>query len=202
MSDRSISKGLKFLLEYVPIILFFVGYFRFKDDTFVVNGVEYAGFIAVTAMFIPLCVITMGIYWHLTGRLARMQAVTTVLVVLFGGLTVWFNDESFFKMKPTMVYLIFAGILGAGLVRDRSLLQYAMEGAIPLTERGWMLMTRHTFVFFLVLAVANELIWRNMPTDAWVLFKTIVLPIVTLVFFLGDTLVLRRYLVLPTDATG
>ena len=195
MPEREIPKLLKFLLEFGPIILFFVGYSQLKDETFVVGGVEYSGFIAVTAFFIPLCLITMAIYWRLTGRLARMQAVTTVLVVVFGGLTIWFNDERFFKMKPTMVYLLFAGFLGAGLLRNRSVLQYALEDAMPLSRTGWMRMTRHTLIFCLFLAAANELIWRNMSTDAWVSFKTFGLPILTVLFFVADTFALSRHAV-------
>ncbi len=192
MPDREISKGLKFLLEFGPIILFFAGYSWLKDETFIVNGVEYAGFIAVTAFFVPLCVITMAVYWRLTGRLARMQAVTTVLVVVFGGLTIWLNDERFFKIKPTMVYLLFAGFLGAGLLKNRSVLQYALEDAMPLTRTGWMIMARHTMFFCLALAVANELIWRTMSTDVWVSFKTFGLPVATALFFVADTYALMK----------
>ncbi len=188
MSEREISKLLKFLLEFGPVLVFFVGYLWLRDESFTIYGVEYAGFIVVTALFVPLCVIAMAASWRLTGKIAKMQAVTTVLVVVFGFLTVWFNDERFFKIKPTLIYLLFAAILVAGLLRKRSALQYALEDALPFkTRAGWLMMTRHTVFFCLALAVVNELIWRHFSTDIWVSFKTFGLPVLTMVFFVADT---------------
>ena len=200
MQERKLSPAIKFLLELGPIVLFFVGYTVFKDDTFTVGGAEYSGFIAVTAAFIPLILLSILVHWRLTGRVAKMQAVTAVLVVVFGGLSVWFNDERFFKMKPTMVYLLFAGILGAGLLRDKSALQYAMEDAIPLTRKGWMMLTRRTLAFCLGLAVANELIWRAMSTDSWVLFKTFGMPGASVVFFVAQVWLLRNHHLSPEES--
>ena len=200
MQEQKLSPAMKFLLEFGPIILFFVGYTVFKDDTFTVGGAEYSGFIAVTAAFIPLILLSILAHWRLTGRVAKMQAVTAVLVVVFGGLTIWFNDERFFKMKPTMIYLLFAGILGAGLLRDKSALQYALEDAMPLTRKGWMILTRRTAAFCVGLAVANELIWRMMSTDNWVLFKTFGLPGASVVFFFAQAMLLRHHFVTPEEA--
>lgn len=195
MAKQEMSNGLKFILEFGPIIFFFLGYMWLRDETFIVFGVEYLGFIAVTALFIPICVISMAVYWRLTGRLAKMQAITTVLVVVFGGLTIWFNDEQFFKMKPTVIYLLFATVFGLGLLKKKSVMQYALEDAMPLTHAGWMIMTRHSVVFFLALAVINELIWRNYSTDVWVSFKTFGLPVITAAFFIGDTYLLREHII-------
>lgn len=194
MAEQKISKGFKFLLEIGPIFLFFVGYFYFKEETFTFNGVDYAGFIAVTAAFIPICVVSMAILWRLTGQLSKMQVVTTVLVVVFGGMTIWFNDERFFKIKPTIIYLLFALVLGVGLLKKRSFLQFALEEAMPLTQTGWLIMTRHTALFFLLLAIVNELIWRNFSTDVWVTFKTFGLPITTALFFVLDIILLKNHM--------
>ena len=199
MQARQLSPAVKFLLEFGPIILFFVGYTVFRDHTFTVAGTEYSGFIAVTAGFIPIILLSILVHWRLTGRIAKMQAVTAVLVVVFGGLTIWFNDERFFKMKPTMVYLLFAGILGAGLLRNKSALQYALEDAMPLTRKGWMKLTRRTAAFCLGLAVANELIWRAMSTDSWVLFKTFGLPGISVVFFVAQAMLLRDHFISPEE---
>ena len=106
MATKKINPTTKFILELGPIILYFAGYSLIKDRTFLVGGVEYSGFIAVTACFIPVLLIFSGILWKLTGKLSRMQAVTAILVVVFGGLSIWFNDERFFKVKPTIIYLI------------------------------------------------------------------------------------------------
>lgn len=140
MSEKQINPGgLKMALEYGPIILFFVGYTLFKDRVFTVGGgAEYSGFIAVTAMFIPLLAATTFLQWRLTGHLSKMQIVTLVLVVGgFGGLSIWLNDERFFKMKPTMIYLLFAGALGGfGLLRGQSYLESVMDQALPMEREA------------------------------------------------------------------
>ena len=205
MAEHETSKKWYSILEFLPVLIFFIGYFWLKDEIFVVNGIEYAGFIAVTALFVPLCLICMAIYWRLAGRLAprpasgklrglaMMQVVTLVFVVIFGGLTIYFNDEWFLKMKPTIIYLLFAAILGFGLIRGRSFIQVVFMGSLPLSKAGWMSITRHTMIFCLALALANELIARNLSTDMWVYFKTFGLPIATGLFFAIDIFLLRRH---------
>ena len=114
MAGRQINQGLKTALELGPIIGFFVAYLWLKDDTFLIGGREYDGFIVVTAGFIPVFLLAMGVLWALTGHLSKMQIVTAVLIIVFGGMSVWFNDPRFFKMKPTIIYLLFGGLLGTG----------------------------------------------------------------------------------------
>ena len=155
MAEKTIAPGMKFALEFGPIIAFFALYLWLRDETFLVGGVEYSGFIAVTAAFVPLLALSTYILYRLTGKLARMQIVTLVLVVVFGGLTIWFNDERFFKMKPTMIYLLFGGVLGFGLLRGTSYLRFAMEELMPLQDEGWMKLTRRITLFFFALAAAN-----------------------------------------------
>lgn len=184
MTDRTISPGLKLALELGPIAAFFVGYVWLKDRTFAFGGAEYGGFIVVTAAFIPLLLVTTGLLWRLTGKLSKMQVATVVLVVIFGGLSVWLNDDRFFKMKPTIIYVLFAAVLGFGLMRGQSYLRYVMEEALPLRPEGWMILTRRLALFFAALALANELVWRLMSTDAWVNFKTFGLTIALFAFFM------------------
>ena len=162
MSERAISPGMKFGLEFGPVLAFFVLYLWLRDKMFVIAGTEYSGFIVVTAIFIPILAASMFAIYRITGKLAKMQVVTLVLVVVFGGLTIWLNDERFFKMKPTMIYVLFGGVLGFGLLRGQSYLRFAMEEVMPLQEEGWMKLTRRLTAFFLALAVANEFIWRSM----------------------------------------
>ena len=193
MTEKQVNPALRGALEYGPIILFFAAYTFLKDQTFMVAGTEYSGFVAVTAMFIPVLVAATLAMWKLTGHLSKMQIVTLVLVVGFGGLSIWFNDERFFKMKPTMIYLLFAGLLGFGLMRGESYLEAVMDKALPLERQGWMLLTKRLAVFFLLLAVANEVIWRMMSTDAWVNFKTFGLPAATFGFFMSQAGLFKRF---------
>ncbi|WP_298910010.1 inner membrane-spanning protein YciB [uncultured Aliiroseovarius sp.] len=193
MSEKQVNPALRGALEYGPIILFFAAYTFLKDQTFMVAGTEYSGFVAVTAMFIPVLVAATLAMWKLTGHLSKMQIVTLVLVIGFGGLSIWFNDERFFKMKPTMIYLLFAGLLGFGLMRGESYLEAVMDKALPLERQGWMLLTKRLAIFFLLLAVANEAIWRMMSTDAWVNFKTFGLPAATFGFFMSQAGLFKRF---------
>lgn len=184
MAERKVNPMLKTGLEFGPILAFFVAYLWLKDRVFTIGGIEYDGFIVVTAGFIPVFLLAMSALWALTGHLSKMQAVTALLIVVFGGMSIWFNDPKFFKMKPTIIYLLFGGVLGAGLMRGTSWLQYMMEGVMPLTDQGWMILTKRLVVFFLTLAVLNELIWRTMSEETWVYFKTFGLTAAIFLFFL------------------
>ena len=193
MAGKKINPILKMVLEFGPIVLFFIGYLKLKDEIFLIGGEEYKGFILVTAAFVPLMMMSTAALWKLTGHLSKMQLATLVLVVLFGGLSVWFNDERFFKMKPTMIYLLFGGLLAVGLMRGESWLKVVMEEVMPMEETGWMILTRRICGFFLGLAVANEVIWRFFTTDTWVYFKTFGLPVAMFLFFMTQGPLLQKY---------
>ena len=201
MAEKTISPGLKIALDLGPIAAFFAGYLWLRDKTFDIGGTEYSGFILVTAAFIPILAFTTWLLYRLTGKISRMQIMTLILVVIFGGLTVWFNDERFFKMKPTMIYGLFAAILGIGLARGQSYLQLVMEEVLPMTREGWMILTRRVAVFFVGLAVLNEVVWRTMSTDAWVNFKTFGLTIGVFIFFMAQSRLFQTHgLERDTDA--
>ncbi|UWQ77976.1 septation protein IspZ [Leisingera sp. S132] len=193
MAAKKINPTLKMLLELGPVVLFFIGYLKLKDEVFLIGGSEYKGFIVITAAFIPLMIASTLALWKLTGHLSRMQFATLVLVVLFGGMSVWFNDDRFIKMKPTMLYLLFGGLLGIGLLRGQSWLKVVMEELMPLQQEGWMILTRRLCAFFFGLAVANELIWRTQSTEIWVYFKTFGLPVAMFAFFMFQGTLLQKY---------
>lgn len=193
MAEKKIHPVLKFALEFGPVLGFFVAYTRLKDQVFTIGGTEYEGFIVVTAAFIPVLLASIGVLWALTGHLSRMQVMTAVLVVVFGGLSVWFNDDRFFKMKPTLIYLFFAGALGWGLLKGKSYLAYVMDGMIPIKPEGWMILTKRIALFFFGLAVANEVIWRTMSTDVWVNFKTFGLSLAIFAFFMTQGRLMQKY---------
>ena len=186
-SKKEINPFVKTLLEMGPILLFFVAYIRLKDRVFNIGGTDYDGFIIVTAAFVILLIITNAVLWMLTGKLSKMQIATLVLVVVFGGMTVWLNDDRFIKMKPTMIYLLFGGILGFGLLRGVSYLKYVMEEMMQLQDEGWMILTKRVTLFFVVLAILNELVWRSTSTETWVYFKTFGLTFALFGFFMTQT---------------
>lgn len=195
MTARPINPTLKAALEFGPALAFFAAYLWLKDRTFAVGGTEYSGFIAVTAGFVPLLLASIYALWRLSGRVSRMQVVTAVLVVFFGGLTVWFNDEMFFKMKTTIVYGLFAVILYAGLLMGRSWLEYVMGELLPMRSEGWMILTRRLAMAFSFLAVANEIVWRTMSEQTWVTVETFGFPLALFLFLWAQIVMLQPYLI-------
>lgn len=193
MDEKKINPMVKFALEFGPVLLFFVAYTRLKENTYTIGGTEYDGFIVVTAAFVPLLLASIAILWKLTGKISRMQVLTAVMVIFFGGLTVWFNDERFFKIKTTIVYGFFATVLGIGLLLGKSWLEYVMDELLPLTSEGWMILTKRLALAFGTLAVANEVVWRTMSTDAWVKIETFGFPVALFAFFMLQTNLFTTY---------
>lgn len=192
---QKVNPTLKAVLEFGPVLGFFVGYLILREREFEIGGHVYAGFIVLTGVFIPIFGLSSLLMWKLLGRISRIQIVTLVLVVVFGGLTVWLNDERFFKMKSTIVFGLVAALLWIGLARGQSWLEYVMEGLIQLRHEGWMILTRRLAWFFAGLAVANEVIWRTLSTDVWVTFDTFGQPGAVFVFFMAQAKLIETYLV-------
>jgi intracellular septation protein len=197
MSEKQINPILKQVLELGPTLVFFLIYLRIKENTYTVAGTEYSGFIVATLIFVPILLIAMGILWALTKKLSRMQVFTAFMVIFFGGLTAYFNDERFFKMKTTIVYGVFVAILGIGLLRGRSYLEWVMGEFLPMQREGWMILTRRVTAMFFVLAIANEFVWRTMSTEAWVKIETFAFPIALFLFLWAQIVALQRFLIEP-----
>lgn len=192
---------LKLALEYGPLVLFMVGYWFLKDKSLTLGGQTYSGFVVSTGVFVVIFVIsTLGLWW-LTGKIAPMQIITLIIVLFMGGLTVWFNDPRFIKMKPTIIYVFFAAALGVGLLQGKSYLRLVMEDALPLQAEGWMVLTRRIAVFFAFLAVLNEVVWRNFSDGTWLTFKAIGLTLAMFLFLMTQAKVLERYALPPEDKT-
>jgi len=198
---REINPLLKTALELGPVLAFFAAYMMFKDDVFTVAGRDYSGFIFVTAGFVPLIVLTTAIVWKLTGHISKMQIMTLVLVVVFGGLTVWLNAPKFLKIKPTIFFSLMGAALAVGLWRGQSYLRYVMEGMMPLQDEGWMILTRRLMWFLFATALANELIWRFMSETTWVYFKTFGDTAALFVFFMSQSRLFTVY-ALPEEGEG
>ncbi|PRY79010.1 intracellular septation protein [Yoonia maritima] len=195
MPEKQINPVVKQVLELGPTLAFFLIYVRIKEETYLIGGTEYTGFIVSALVFIPILLLSMAILWKLTGKLSRMQVFTAFMVIFFGGLTAYFNDERFFKMKTTIVYGFMAGILGVGLLRGQSYLQYVMEEFLPMEREGWMIFTKRVTGMFVVLAVANEIIWRTQSTDLWVKLETFAFPAALFVFLWVQIVGLQKYLI-------
>ena len=202
MAERKINPILKQVLELGPTLIFFLVYMRIKDETYTLGGTDYSGFIVAALVLVPLLLVAMLILWLLTGTLSRMQIFVAVMVIFFGGLTAWFNDERFFKMKTTIVYGCFAVLLGAGLLRGKSLLQWVMSEALPMKPEGWMILTRRLMIMFAALAVANEVIWRTQSTELWVKLETFAMPAALFLFLMANFMLLQKYMIEePKDET-
>ena len=197
MAHKPINPALKQALELGPTVAFFLLYLWMRDEVYVFAGVDYTGFIVATVAFVPILLAAMGVLWALTGQLSRIQIFTAFMVIFFGALTAWFNDERFFKMKTSIVYGLFAVILGAGLLRGKSLLKFVMGDMMPMTTEGWMILTRRLTFAFAALAIANEVIWRTMSTDTWVKIETFGFPIALFVFLWAQIVTLQDHLIDP-----
>ncbi len=202
MAERKINGVLKQVLELGPTLVFFLLYLRIKEQTFTFGGAEYTGFIIAALVFIPILLLAMAALWALTGKLSRMQVFTAFMVIFFGGLTAYFNDERFFKMKTTIVYGCMAAILGIGLLRGQSWLKWVMGEVLPMRDEGWMILTRRLCLMFIALAAANEFIWRTMSTDAWVKLETFAMPAALVVFLWVQIFALQRFLIEEDDASS
>ncbi len=194
---KEINMVLKQVLELGPTVAFFLLYLRIQDGTFTFGGTEYSGFIVAAVVFVPILLVSMAILWRLTGHLSRMQMFTAFMVIFFGGLTAWFNDERFFKMKTSIVYGCFSALLGIGLLQRKSYLAWVMGELIPMRNEGWMILTRRLFVFFILLAIGNELVWRNMSEAAWVKIETFAFPALLFAFLWWQILALQKYMIDP-----
>ena len=184
---------VKSALELGPLLLFFGVFMWNRGGTVSLWGQDYTALVFATLIFIPVLAIATLIQWRLSGRLAPMQVVTLVLVVIFGGLSVWLNDPRFFKMKPTIIYLLFAAILLVGLARERLFLKTIFAEAFDLEDEGWSKLTLRFGLFFVFLAGVNEIVWRTQSEDVWTSFKVFGIAPLTIVFMLLQGRLVESY---------
>jgi intracellular septation protein len=203
---RQLSPGLKLLLDLGPLLLFFFANSRpeffapFLSRFLPANIItgEHAGIFVATAVFIPAILAALVIAYVLTRHIAVMPVVTAVIVVVFGGLTLALQNETFIKLKPTLVYLLFAVTLLGGLAFKKPLLGMVFDSVFNLTDQGWRKLTLRWGVFFLVMAVLNEIVWRNFTTDQWVNFKVFGFLPLTMIFAAAQFPLLQKYAVPET----
>jgi len=176
-------------VEAGPLVVFFV-----------VNRME--GIMAGTGAFMAATLVSVVLSHRLDRRLPLMPLISCGFVMLFGGLTLALDDALFIKIKPTVVNLLFAAVLGIGLALKRPFLKMLMGAMIELDDQGWRVLTLRWAVFFVVLAVLNEIVWRSMSTDAWVNFKVFALMPLTLLFGLANVPLIMRHQVGGAEAGG
>lgn len=177
---RPLSPLLKLALEMGPLLLFFL--LNQKTDLF-----------TATAVFVVATLVALGAHYALVRRLPVMPLVSGVVVVVFGGLTLYLHDETFIKVKPTIVNTMFGAALLIGLARGRVLLRYVLDSMIELTDEGWRQLTLRWGLFFLFLALVNEGVWRTQSTDFWVNFKVFGLMPLTMIFAVAQAPLLSRH---------
>lgn len=182
------NQWLKLGLELGPLVVFFVA-----------NG--RLGILQATAAFMIATAIALAVSYALTRTLPMMPMVSGAFVLVFGGLTLYLADETFIKLKPTIVNTLFAVILAGGLAFRKLFIKIVLESAVQLTDRGWLILTRAWIAFFLFLAVINEVVWRNFSTDAWVSFKVFGIMPITLVFSFALVPIMLKHAVEPKPTT-
>lgn len=200
MNDK--KSWVKPVLEIGPVLLFFLIYMLFRGEEVSLFGRNYSAFILATLFFVPALALATLIQWRMTGRLAPMQVATLVLVVVFGGLSIWLNDPRFFKIKPTIIYLLFAGLLAFSLIARKNWLQLMLSEALPMDAEGWRKLTIRMMLAFLVLAIANEIVWRTMSESTWVYFKTFGLPLLLFAFLIANARLFRAHAADKADGSG
>ena len=187
------SPGLRMAIDYAPLLIFFA-------VNFLAPGPQIERVLAATASFMVASAIAMIVSRWKTGHISPMLWLSGTLVLIFGGLTLWFHNPNFIKMKPTFVYAIFAIVLGFGLVTRRPLLKQLLETSYPgLDAKGWHKLTINWMIFFVAMAIMNEVVWRvtapHMDSDLriWTLYKFPGCVIITLIFAVANIPMLMKH---------
>ena len=198
---------LKLALDLGPLLLFFFansrsGLFEPLLAPIIPEAVahgERAGIFVATAVFMVAIVVALVVSYAMTRHLPVMPLVTAVVVVVFGAATLFFQNETFIKLKPTIIYLLFAVTLFGGLIFKKPLLAMVFDQVFHLTDEGWRKLTVRWALFFLALAVLNEIVWRTTSTDTWVTFKVFGVMPLTFIFAAFQYPLLTKHDASPKD---
>ena len=171
---------IKSLIEIIPLILFFI------------TNAKY-GIIFATKVFVIITLIALIISYLYFKKISTPLLITSFIILIFGGLTVFFKDPTFIKLKPTIVSLLFSSFLFLGLILKKNFLQIYLSSIIKLNNIGWNILTKRWGVFFLLMALLNEIIWRNFSTDFWVSFKVFGFLPLTIIFTILQQNLIKKY---------
>ena len=170
----------KLFIDIGPLAVFFIFYIRSDLQTAIFP-------------FMIATVISVLFSYIIEKKIPIMPTVGAVIILVFGGLTIYFDNEVFFKMKPTIINLLFAGILFTGILLNIPLLKYLLGGVIKLKEEGWSILTKRWIGFFISLAILNEIVWRTQSTDLWVNFKVFGILPITFIFTLTQFSIIKKF---------
>ncbi len=182
--SKSSPSWLKPTVDYGPLAVFFATYLA-RD------------LLTATAALMAATVVALALSLLIARRIPWMPLATAIIVGVFGGLTLWFNDETFIKMKPTIIEALFSLVLFGGLAVGRPLLKPLMGAAWPMDDTGWRRLTLRFAFFFAVIAVLNEIVWRTQSTDFWVAFKVFGIMGLTLLYAIAQAPLMKRYALAP-----
>jgi intracellular septation protein len=177
-----INPLLKLALDLGPLVLFFIANGRF-------------GIFGATGVFMVATVVALVAGYVLTRHVPIMPLVSAIVVLIFGGLTLYLQDETFIKLKPTIIYVLFGAILLGGQIMGKPLLAMVFDQVFHLNPEGWRKLTIRWAVFFFALAVLNEIVWRTQTTDTWVAFKLFGFVPLTFIFAAAQYPLLQKYAV-------
>ena len=192
---KEVNPVLKLALELGPLLVFFFANARgeWLVERFPALATVGGPIFVATALFMVATAIALVASWLIMRSLPIMPLVSGVVVFIFGALTLWLHDDVFIKMKPTIVNTLFGGVLLGGLLFGKSLLGYVFASAFHLDAEGWKKLTFRWGLFFLFLALVNEVVWRSFSTDAWVTFKVWGIMPITLLFTLSQMPLIMRH---------
>jgi len=174
-------KGLlKLLVDLGPLAVFFIFYSRGNLQS------------AILPLMIAT-IIAVAFSYIIEKKIPIMPTIGAAIILVFGGLTIYFDNEIFFKMKPTIINILFAAILYGGQIMRRPLLKFLFSGSLKLQEEGWAQLTKRWIGFFIVLAILNEIIWRTQSTDLWVTFKVFGILPITFIFTMTQFALIKKY---------
>jgi intracellular septation protein len=201
MSDTKISEKppinpvLKMSLELGPLVVFFFANSRgeWLAEKFPALAELGGPIFIATALFMAATSISLAVSWVLTRTIPIMPLITGVIVLIFGALTLWLQDETFIKMKPTIVNTLFGSTLLIGYLFGKSFLRYAFDAAFNLDDEGWKKLTIRWGFFFFFLALINEIVWRNFSTDFWVAFKVWGVMPISMIFMVFQMRVVMQH---------
>lgn len=181
-SSPKMGQGTKLLIEMGPLVAFFITNWK-------------AGIFWGTGIFMVATVLSLVASWVMTRKLAVVPLVSAIFVMIFGALTLWLDSDLFIKVKVTLINALFGAVLLGGVVMGRSYLKLVMGEAVKLTEQAWRTLSIRWGLFFLFLAVLNEIVWRSVSTDTWVNFKVFGLLPLTLIFAFANAPFMSKHMI-------